>query len=406
MRTYKYLLCATSLCLPLQILASQTPNLGYQSAEHIFMGDQVVLHGLPQPAPKQLIQLTLANGIKLTYGDLVAMPDYYGDPNHQISSESTFEGRKQQFTKLFDSFTNYDVSYFNAFWPVVLKEQQEVAAALKAHKSVSDVYKKINTEEMIALEKATKGKYLELAARCFDHFNSDAWLAYQAGHSVAIDTAIAAHNIADGSDTGANATCAKSTDKKQCLENLATDKLKIAYEQNGYANHFLTDHMAAGHTRTPFRALITTRPIPDMGGISGGYMHNEDNRYGIVVTNSSGKYWMAYGDNYYFSKGNTYHRGVIKQVIQLSADEVYDAYIFGYNSDPMSSRLDAILPEPIEPGRTVNAENIGKVTEASPLYKVVSGVVWERKDINNRNDDEWTPNWTTIELLRDYKLNK
>ncbi len=400
------------LCYPLlllfsaQILAQAPSPLGYESAEHIFMGDQVVLKGLPLAPHNQSVPLPLTNGLVLAYGDIIAMPDYYGDPNHQISSEPTLAGRKQQFAKLFQSFSQYNVAYFNAFWPIIQNEEQQVAATLKAHESVSALYKKIMDKEMLELEVATHGQYIALAARCFDHFGQNAWLAYQAGHSDAIDTAISGHDILEGKNNRANAQCQSAQQHQTCLKQLATDTLKIAYEENAYANHFLTDRFASGHMRTPFKALITTRPISALGGIAGSYMHNEDNRYGVIVTNRLGAYWIAYGDDYYFSENNTYHRAQIKAVIQKSADEIYAAFVSGYDTDPLSTQLQNLLPSPIEPGKTVLINGIGQATQSAPLFKVISGAVWERKDVNNPYDDEWVQNWSTIELMLDYKLDQ
>jgi len=283
--------------LPTLALASHPKNVRYESAEHIFMGNQVVLKGLPKPTDNKSIKFPLGNGLKLSYGVILAMPDFYGDPNHQVSSENTFQKRKQQFFTLFHSFFNYDVSYFNAFWPIVQKERDEVAAALKVHKSVSKLYKRIIGKQLLTLEWVTHFKFFALAENCFDHFAHDAWLAYQAGHSVAVDMAIVGYDIASGSNTQANAACVNATHHHVCLMNLARKKLALAYEENAYANHFLTDRLASSHVRTPFRALVTTRPIAALGAIAGHFMHNEDGKYGVIVTNSSGEYWMAYGDD-------------------------------------------------------------------------------------------------------------
>lgn len=385
---------------------AQADQLKFESAEHIFIGEQVTLQGLPTPPAGQLFQFPLQNGITLSYGELIAMPDYYGDPNHHISDEPTFEGRKQEFLTQFNHFSAYNPAYFNAFWPIIQDEQAQVAAALKNHQPVSALYQRITGKEIIALNKATKGRFLALASTCYDHFGHDAWLAYQAGHSDAIDTAIHGYNIAVKRDNHANATCATAKAPKDCIAGLAQNALLLAYEENAYANHFLTDRMAAGHMRTPYRALYAATPIPQMGGIGGGYMHNEDNRYGVIVTNDSGKYWMAYGDDYYFSDANRYHKAVIQTVIQASADEIYEAFKKGYNTDPLSVTLHSLLPTPIDPGETVNIAGLGTLTQSAPLFTIISDSVWERRNVNDRNDDEWVPNWSILKLILTYKLNK
>lgn len=396
------LLAATSV----SIFANSPNNVQYESAEHIFMGDQVILKGLPKPAQGQSYEFTLDNQLKLSYGELIAMPDYYGDPKHQISSDDTFSKRKAWFSHLYERFSNDDVNYFHTFWPIVQKERDRVKAAIKAHQSVSKMYKATIGKELLTLELVTGFKFFALAANCFDHFNHDAWLAYQAGHSVAIDTAITGYKIKSGENNQANHLCAFSFDKQTCLDFLAHQKLKLAYAQNAYSNHFLTDRLASSHMRTPFRTLVETRSIPELGGVAGNYMHNEDGDFGLIVTNSSGKYWIAYGDDYYFSPENAAHRHIINKILQKSADEVYDAFDKGYNTDPYSLALYALVPKPIPAGQTVDVPLVGKVTQSSPLFKVIGNQVWERKDVNNRFDNEWVQNWSVIQLLLTYHLKK
>lgn len=402
----RILAAAIAATLSLSALAQKPTNVQYESGEHIFMGDQVVLKGLPTPPTGQTYQFTLDNGLKLSYGDIVAMPDYYGDPNHQVSSDPTLEKRKEWFTHLYNSFSSYDVDYFNKFWPIVQKERAQVLAALKAHQSVSKLYKSIIGKELLTLEIVTNFKFFALAENCFDHFGHDAWIAYQAGHSVAIDTAITGYQIKSGANDQANASCKAAPNAQSCLDQLAIEKLKLAYAENAYANHFLTDRLASSHMRTPFRALVTTRPIGALGAISGNFMHNEDGDFGIIVTNNSEKYWVAYGDDYYFSPENATHRAVIKQLLQQSADEVYQAYLNGYNPDPNSATLYKALPQPIPAGTTVTVPGLGQLTQSAPLYKVVAGSVWERQDVNNRFDNHWTASWSTLQLLLSYHLKR
>lgn len=391
------------VCLPLTALATSPQNLRFESAEHIFMGNQVILQGLPKLADNSPIKFTLDNGLQLSYGVILAMPDFYGDPDHQISSENTFEKRKQRFSTVFQSFSHYDTSYFHDFWPIIQKERDDVAAALKAHESVNELYERIIEKQLITLEWVTHLKFFALAENCFDHFDHDAWLAYQAGHAVAVDTAITGYNIVSGKDTQTNTICASATDHSACLMQLATKNLALAYEENAYANHFLTDHMASSHIRTPFRALVTTRPVASLGAIAGNYMHNEDGKYGVIVTNNSGHYWIAYGDEYYFSDQNTSYRMVIQSALQNSANEIYDAFTKGYDTDPQSAQLQGLIPTPIPVGKTVSVDGY-VVTQSAPLYQVMNGAVWERKEVNNRFDNEWTPSWTTIQLMLTYHL--
>lgn len=364
-------------------------NLRYQSAEHIFAGDEVTLSGLTDT------KLTLDNGLQLSYGEIVSMPDFYGDPNHQISSEPTFEQRKQRFEKVFSDFSHYDPHYFNKFWPIVQNERKLIVTGLKKNNDITKIYHQIENEENKGLALATNYRYLTLAITCFDHFNDDAIYAYQAGHAVAIQSALSGYKIKSEQDPITRNFCATQSNYTQCIKDAATHALMLAYEQNAYANHFLSDRFAAGHMRTPYRALFTTRPIPVIGGLSGEIMHNEDNRIGVIVTNSTGQYWVAYGDDYYFSHSNKTEREQLRNTLQTSADEIFTAFQTGVDPDPLSQKIIGLIPKPISPGENVIIDSIKKI-QTMPLYRVINNSVWQRMDVNNVYDDQWTAWWSTL----------
>lgn len=386
-------------------LVSLSENITFSSAEHIFAGDEIILRGLPS-SNNQPIRLPIENGLTLTYGEIIAMPDFYGSPHHQISSEKTWEARKNRFTTIFSNFSHSDTKYFYQFWPIIQDERKQVASALKAHQDVSKLYEKLDKPETIAVIIATDGQYLRLNETCFDHFNSDAVSAYQAGHAVAIDTALLGYQIQSGKNDDANAYCRTHEPNASCLYDLAQQKLIFAYEQNAFANHYLTDRFAAGHMRTPFRALEEKRPIPLLGGVSGGMMHNEDGRFGLIVTNDSGKYWMAYGDHYYFSDQNKKNKAILKETLQISADEIDQAYQSGVDPDPLSQKIIDMIPKPVDPGRYIKTPDFGPAQQSSPLYLVMlDDQVWQRTDVNDRYDYQWTPLWFTLVTLFSYHLS-
>lgn len=74
-------------------------------------------------------------------------------------------------------------------------------------------------------------KYSSLLRINFDHFGEDARKAYAAGHTAAIEYA-----VADGQEK-------------------TLSRLIEAYYMNAFADHFLQDLFSAGHMRTPRRAL-------------------------------------------------------------------------------------------------------------------------------------------------------
>lgn len=394
--------CAILLLFCINVVAyADTSHVTFESAEHIFMGDHVLLTGLHQTDVNHPIDLPLQNGLQLTYGDILAMPDYYGIPNQSISSETTFHAQKDFFKKVFFDFSHSDPAYFTAFWPIIQNERSVIEKALKAHADVATAYAKIVDQENIDLALATHLQYLNLSLTGFDHFNQDAITAYRAGHAVAIHAAKHGFRIQAGFDASTNQFCEMQSNYQQCLHSEAKKQLILAYEENAFACHFLSDRFAAGHLRNPYRALYQTRPIPILGALSGNLMHNEDNRLGVIVTNHSGRYWKAYGDNYYFSPQNKTSRHILQKVLQLSADEITRAFQTGVNTDSHSSHVIALIPVPIPAGETVQVDGVA-MQQTAPLYQVMLGSVWQRVDVNNPQDDEWTPIWSTIVTLLTY----
>ena len=55
-------------------------------------------------------------------------------------------------------------------------------------------------------------------------------------------------------------------------------------------------------------------------------MHDEDNAIGIAVTNPSGQSWIAFGDKRALDEVDAENRKRCVATVQLSANEVYDAY--------------------------------------------------------------------------------
>ena len=147
-----------------------------------------------------------------------------------------------------------------------------------------------------------------------DHFggtsdHDPAWIAYQAGHEIALEKALKAHETHDVAE------------KNQLIT--------LAFAINGYACHFLSDRFAAGHMRPPFREL-QNRLGGEYGVIVGGLlvnsMHNEDNLHGLEVTNKRGDQWQAYGDARYSDEVNKRNKELVIEALQLSADEITYAF--------------------------------------------------------------------------------
>lgn len=217
------------------------------------------------------------------------------------------------------------------------------------------------------------GRYLKLAANNADHFGEWARLAYIAGHTASLQTAVAA----------------RATHDEQRLER--------AYAMNAFADHFLTDLFSAGHLRIPRKEMAAVVTPSDLGSLVTRFMHDEDSKFGLKVRNAHGDQWRAYGDKRYFETSDADNRTQVNLTVQASADEVFAAYLSGNVPAPSTFAALQRLPDLTA---VLNLSN-----NFSPLFRVEGGKVLRRKDVNNLNDtatiDDWW-GWSTYLLLKDY----
>ena len=116
------------------------------------------------------------------------------------------------------------------------------------------------------------------------------------------------------------------------------------------------------------------------------------------MRNGNGDQWRAYGDKRYFDAIDSANRTQVNQAVQVSADEVFAAYLSG------------IAPSAVNFGALKKMPDLQAVLNPtgnfSPLFKVEGNKVLRRKDVNNLNDtatvDDWW-GWSTYLLLKDYK---
>jgi hypothetical protein len=157
-----------------------------------------------------------------------------------------------------------------------------------------------------------------------DHFGADAVTAYLAGHGLAVKQAAQLH----GQDPTSRAV---------------QMKLLQAYGFNAFADHFLTDLFAAGHVRTPRRALwATPQTIAGETGLLARAAHDEENHDGLHVANARGDQWVAYGDGKELDDVNATNLALATAATQASADEVYQAFVSGVASVPSPAALQYI----------------------------------------------------------------
>ncbi|KAK6338471.1 hypothetical protein TWF730_002534 [Orbilia blumenaviensis] len=305
----------------------------YKYAEHAHIGDNITLQW-PDKECKGVEPLKLENGKSLSYGQINAL----GAREDQNLTQQIIDNRQHE-VDLVQETLNAGNSVHDLYKGPALRKRASDAPLVE---------RVIGKENGSLLNLTMNGKgpsYIRLLQLNFDHFGNDAKLAYNAGH-----------------------TCA--------LQAAAKGDLNLAYTLNAFADHFLGDQFAAGHLRTPRRILhgndadvaaginvalealdeynINMQDITLKNGLNIGkaafslvanskskvwntikglapdlcskYMHDEDNYLGLYVTNRRGDKWRAYGDSKMFEASNKTNKDMMKECLQASADEVYEAY--------------------------------------------------------------------------------
>ena len=131
------------------------------------------------------------------------------------------------------------------------------------------------------------------------------------------------------------------------------------------ASHYLSDRFAAGHMRPPFEELqkVLGKSEHLVAGILINAMHDEDNKYGLHVTNKRGDKWMAYGDKKYSDDVNATNRIMIKEALQRSSDEIRDAFLDG---KIVSHNVEEVI---VDVKHLINIENyIDSVDKTIPMF--------------------------------------
>lgn len=375
------------LIVCLNSLAYADPGLVYfASTEHVMMGNEVNLRFSPAQTGQKAAPLHLPNGLALTYGELLTLPDFYSAPAKPITFGTTPEERKKLFLEAYNSLASNPAAVKEAesLLSLIYQEQEAVFAGMQQGLSPEEAYKRIGFEFDRQYNCVTgggcerdnwwmiSGRYLDVVKANYDHFGESAMIAYETGHTLALEMALSAHETWDAS------------------------RLETAYAINAFACHFLSDRFSAGHMRTP-RTKLAFETIPaDFGTILSGYMHEEENEAGLHVHNAKGDHWIAYGDKSWFNPKIEVHKLILKQALQISADEIFTTYYQGVL--PLASKVNELVPEPDE----VNNQN---QQDISPLFYWDSNAkkLKRRADITNRYDRHWTDDWwgwTTLIALR------
>ncbi|PYC31893.1 phospholipase [Pseudomonas protegens] len=367
------------------------PQLRFEGGEHTAIGDSTLLRFVKDaPAiPAWQVELHLPNGLALTYGQVVALGgDFYGIPEQPICEGATPADRVQRFTAAFNSLAVLPAAKDEARQILAVMQKEIVAAnqAIRDGKQPHEAYDALGDTLSEEWNRITGGgsavsalfplgRYLKLAANNADHFGEWALAAYIAGHTAALQQAV---------------LVGKTADDKQ---------LELAYAMNAFADHFLTDLFSAGHVRVPRKQVAAVVTPSDLGSLITRFMHDEDSKFGLNVSNAQGDRWHAYGDKRYFDSVDHRNRQQVKQAVQRSADEIFTSYLSGNLPAPASYAALKALPD-------LNAAKSGNF---SPLFVMSGDKVLRRSDVNNLNDSKTIDNWwgwSTYLLLKNYSPNK
>lgn len=371
----KSLLIFCSLFINPSLLYADSSS-GFALSEHWAMGQQVKLRFDVNHQPEAAVPLHLKNGLTLSYGDIMSLGDLYGIISRPISHGLTKQERQTRFKDVFKTFAKnfmaiQEVKELNA---VIKTEIEQIESGIGRGETAEAIYEKIGDEIGRQINCITgggctrsgwwlyPGRYLLLAMENYDHFSPNNIIAYKNGHQVALQQALKARETGKQSD------------------------LELAYAMDAFASHYLSDHFAAGHLRTPREHLKDKVTPAVLGSLLSSYMHNEENKYGIHVHNDLGEQWIVYGDFSYFNPFNKINQHMLLKTLQVSADEVFETYYTG--AIPDKNNVLHMVPQPEQ----LNDENN---LDIAPMFywDEKSKQLFRRTDLSNPYDRRWTNSW-------------
>jgi hypothetical protein len=245
--------------------------------------------------------------VTLTYGEIVALGgDFYGVVGNPISSGPD---PSDVFARAHQSLLRADRAELAVIMEILDFESSKVLGVPDPAAAFAELGNSLSYEWNEATGGAPAGegafgmarrpgRYALLATNNMDHFGVDAGRAYLAGHHAACRTA-------------------------------ATD-LPAALIMNAHADHFLSDLFAAGHVRTPRRALdefawVGCPPVSraTVGALCSLAMHNEENAAGLHVSSRTGGSWTCYGDSWILESVAVENYRAAVAALQMSIQEVF-----------------------------------------------------------------------------------
>lgn len=242
----------------------------FESAEHENIGNNIKLR-FPKSSLKEFMEvegsekaLTLRNGVKLTYGQIIALAgDFYGIPDQPIvdpkeDKRDNPDGLHRRFIAAYNTLAGGDYedikNELQQILEIMKEEKDKVQSALYENGEVvslpddkgnirvvpKEVYDELGNSLVKKWDEVLGGKWIfgvpvilgrmmKLASNNHDHFLPYSKDAYLAGHELALSKA-------------------KEASKAELYE-MKIALLEEAYSIDAFACHFLTDSFSSGHIR-------------------------------------------------------------------------------------------------------------------------------------------------------------
>ncbi len=355
-------------------------------SEHWTVGQKVKLRFNLLQTPEAAAPLHLKNGLTLSFGDILSLGTLYGEQGRPISHGITTQQKRARFQNAYKSFAHNiaAVDEVTALKSVIRTELHAIQSGMQRGETIEEIYKRIGNETGRQINCITgggcanadwwlsPGRYMLLALEHYDHFSPNNIVVYKTGHQLALLQAVKARQSGNKID------------------------LEQAYAMEAFAAHFLSDQFAAGHIRTPKEELKEKITPAVLGALLANYMHHEENKFGIQVTNDLGDQWTTYGDQSSFNQFNQTNQHMLLRALQQSADELFDVYQTGVI--PEESSVLQLIPHT----QSLNNENN---LDIAPMFywDNKSHQLFRRVDLSNPYDQRWTSNWwgwSTLLLLK------
>ena len=123
-------------------------------------------------------------------------------------------------------------------------------------------------------------------------------------------------------------------------------------------------------------------------------MHDEDNKYGIRVTNKRGDKWIAYGDGMLLNEESEGNIRIAVYAVQASVNQVYDAFLY-----PEKAVDSSVVANYIPFADAKEKNNY-------PMFQVKDGKLLRRADLNNLSDPTTKSNWSGWKTVLEARSSK